>query len=70
VDKFVIYKSGNGKQKITRMKEIFNDDVLIDKITALDGKKTPVYDVLSLYSVMHQETKNENIIKNGEDEND
>jgi hypothetical protein len=58
------------KQKITRMKEIFNDDVLIDKITALNGKKTPAYDVLSLYSVMHQETKNKNIIKNGEGEND
>jgi hypothetical protein len=53
------------KQKATRMKAIFNKDLLINEITDLKDKRTPIYDMLSLYSVMYQKTKN-----NKEDEND
>ncbi|MDR0864060.1 MAG: hypothetical protein LBO74_03895, partial [Candidatus Symbiothrix sp.] len=48
------------KQAVDRMRVIFNKDELINKVTDLSNKETPVYDILSLQSVIYQETKDNN----------
>jgi hypothetical protein len=56
------------KQKAIRMKTIFNNDEFIDVVTSIKNGATPAYDILSLHSVIYQETKNQNR-GNDKDEN-